>query len=177
MSESEAHKQIMDNVAKGVRLAMRGESPKEVAELFYQELGKDISPPRRVWWLKLLAELAYQLREERGVVMGVGHQLEAAAESQAVERLEDRELPVPPRSAANDFADEVVRGWLGPDGFEIIVNPFMLEPPSWGIALVDIARNVARASLEPDTVLASIKQLFEAEWDNPTDTVKDSHDG
>lgn len=84
---------------------------------------------------------------------------------------ETRELPAPPRSAANEQAREVLRAWHGPDGFEVMLRPFHLEPGAWGVALCDIARNIALAAPDEhrDAVLDDIRQLLDAEWAKPTD--------
>lgn len=48
------------------------------------------------------------------------------------------------------------------------------DPHAWGIALVDIARHAAKAyalsgQFSENEALQKINQVFDAEWDAPTD--------
>lgn len=86
-----------------------------------------------------------------------------------------RELPIPPSSQLSDEAAEVLRVWINSDrSMDVSLIPAFQDPGAWGILLVDIARHVARAyadsgeATEEDT-LSAIRELFLAEWDNPTD--------
>jgi hypothetical protein len=51
------------------------------------------------------------------------------------------------------------------------------DPGVWGLALVDIARHAANGYAgqgeDPQKALARIRQLFDAEWNAPTDTPQD----
>jgi len=86
-----------------------------------------------------------------------------------------RELPIPPSSALSGQAAEVLRIWINKDrSMDVSLIPAFEEPSAWGVLLVDVARHVARAyaneglAKEEDT-LAAIRDLFQAEWDDPTD--------
>lgn len=86
-----------------------------------------------------------------------------------------KELPVPPTSQMSEKAAEVLRVWINADrNMDVSLISAFAEPAAWGILLVDIARHVARA-YEGDGVcsqaeaLGQIRELFDAEWDRPTD--------
>ncbi|MEM7234506.1 MAG: DUF5076 domain-containing protein [Planctomycetota bacterium] len=96
-------------------------------------------------------------------------------------RKTEGELPTPP-NATDDGTVEVLRVWAGPDEpQQLTLRPIWQDPGAWGLMLADIARHAAAAyadkGADPDQVLARIRELFEAEWENPTDpleTYKDS---
>lgn len=55
-----------------------------------------------------------------------------------------------------------------------IVKPIFDDPGTWGMLLVDIAHHVAHAydavgSIKEEEVLERIKEIFDTEWENPTD--------
>ena len=54
------------------------------------------------------------------------------------------------------------------------VKPTFNSPAAWGLLLVDIAYHVANAyaaggDIEKEEVLERIKEMFDKEWENPTD--------
>jgi hypothetical protein len=57
------------------------------------------------------------------------------------------------------------------------VSPGHPDPAVWGIALVDVARHVAKAyalnfDMSESESLARIRQVFDAEWHHPTEMVE-----
>lgn len=88
-------------------------------------------------------------------------------------------LPVPPRAAVDPASREVLRCWLSDEGFEVMVRCLEFEDPGvWGVALVDVARNIADAAGQDkrQQVLDDIKRVFDAEWDSPTELPRPSLD-
>lgn len=87
-----------------------------------------------------------------------------------------QELPRPP-AAADPQSVEILRVWDTPDGVQVTLNPRWDDPGGWGLLLVDIARHAANAYArqgeDPRRALARIRQLFDAEWNAPTDTPRD----
>jgi len=92
------------------------------------------------------------------------------------------ELPIP-HVALDENAREFLRCFKNGDG-KIVVSfdmdtlthqPDDLDPALWGIVLVDIARNVANAYLPEvrEAVLERILELFNKEWNRPTDWPKE----
>jgi len=82
----------------------------------------------------------------------------------------------PPSIASNAEAREILRAWVTPDWSKLQVSLLThhSDPAVWGIALVDIARHVAKAyelsgSVSENEALARIKRLIDAEWKVPTD--------
>lgn len=85
-----------------------------------------------------------------------------------------QELPIPPSSQLAPHANEVLRVWINADkNMDVTLIPAFADPGAWGLLLVDIARHVARAYANEghneEAVLDSIRQLFIAEWERPTD--------
>ena len=85
----------------------------------------------------------------------------------------------PPPIANKKGSQEILRFWANvTESQELVIEPFWKDPGNWGIALVDIARHLAKAyaarekDLSESEVLARIQELFDAEWSNPTDTPK-----
>jgi hypothetical protein len=89
-----------------------------------------------------------------------------------------RELPVPAAVSSAENAFEIARIWITEDCQHIsLATDIWNDPAAWGLMLVDLARHVARAyeqreGRDPEKVLARIKEGFDAEWNNPTDTPK-----
>ena len=81
----------------------------------------------------------------------------------------------PPPSAHDSRSQEILRTWVtGDGGLEVGLISAFDDPGLWGLMLADIARHAARAyeqdgRMSYDEALAEIKDMFEAEWDNPTD--------
>jgi len=82
----------------------------------------------------------------------------------------------PPEISSNSDAREILRVWVMPEWskMQVALMTASPKPALWGIALVDIARHVAKAyalngTCTEDAALAQIKQLFDAEWGSPTD--------
>ena len=92
-------------------------------------------------------------------------------------------LELPPFDGTE--AIEVLRVWVDRDPVcqtqtqKFVIRPEPCEDPGeWGVLLVDIARQVAHAYAAAaeqqkeevySAVLETIKALFDAEWNNPTE--------
>lgn len=81
-----------------------------------------------------------------------------------------------PRSIAreNPEAVEVLRVWALPGHAQkLALRTTWKDAGAWGLLLVDIARHAAQAyereGEDAATVLARIREFFEAEWKRPTD--------
>lgn len=90
------------------------------------------------------------------------------------------QLSLPPVSARDD-AIEVLRVWAVPgEGQEFSVQPTWEDPGAWGLLFVDLARYLAyvyeQEGKNGQEVLARIRELFDAEWDAPTDQPQDVSD-
>lgn len=72
--------------------------------------------------------------------------------------------------------DELVRVWAAAGAQHVtLATGLWDDPAAWGLALVDLARHVARAYAQtqgkpPAAVLRRIREGFDAEWGNATDT-------
>lgn len=82
----------------------------------------------------------------------------------------------PPPLAASPEAKEILRLWVTPDWgqMQVSVSPNHSDPGVWGIALVDVARHVAKAyalnsGLSETQSLQRIRQALDAEWSYPTE--------
>ena len=86
------------------------------------------------------------------------------------------ELAIPPIAKSDTRAIELVRVWVAAGSQHVTLRAqAWSDPAAWGIALVDLARHVARAFEEVQgrpsrETLQRIRAGFEAEWDEPTDT-------
>jgi hypothetical protein len=85
------------------------------------------------------------------------------------------ELRVPPQVASQPDAREVLRVWIsnGSQHFVLRADEWD-DPAAWGLLLVDIARNAARAQAQrvggtAESALERIRAGFDAEWEHPTD--------
>ena len=83
------------------------------------------------------------------------------------------ELPIPGDAVGNDSA-EILRVWIVNGGMHVSLQQGFDDPRIWGIALVDMARHVARVYeregvMTEAEALDSIKSLFDAEWNHMTD--------
>jgi hypothetical protein len=85
------------------------------------------------------------------------------------------ELIVPPAAQSGRAAVELLRAWVVDGSLHCTLAPEVWdEPANWGIMLADVARHVANAlaereSVDPQPILASIAELFNAELTSPTD--------
>jgi len=87
-------------------------------------------------------------------------------------------LDPPPIAQANSSAVEVLRVWAAPGSpQQLTLRTTWKDPGAWGLMLVDIARHAAQAygneGQDPKIVLARIRELFDAEWTQPTDAPED----
>ena len=84
-------------------------------------------------------------------------------------------LEPPPMATSTSDAVEVLRVWAAPGKpQQVVLNPIWKDAGAcWGLVLVDVARHAAGAYAQQGhdraTVLARIRELFEAEWAEPTD--------
>ena len=86
-----------------------------------------------------------------------------------------RELEVPPIATSESDAVEAVRVWASPGhSQQVTLRTTWNDPGAWGLMLADIARHAVKAytneGRDPAEVLARIREMFEAEFANPTDT-------
>src|SRR5262245_17026949 len=87
-------------------------------------------------------------------------------------------LDVPPIAAKSRDAVEVARVWVAGGGQHVSLRPEVWEDPgAWGILLVDLARHLARAYQQAsgrpsEETMVRIRELFDAEWERPTDEPK-----
>ncbi len=88
------------------------------------------------------------------------------------------ELPVPAPALGDANARELVRMWAASGAQHVaIATGLWKDPAAWGLALVDLARHVARAyaqteAMEERAALRRIREGFDAEWSSPTDRPK-----
>lgn len=91
---------------------------------------------------------------------------------------EPNALQIPATVAGDPKATEIARIWAAHGQQHVQLRSGVWEDPgSWGIMLVDLARHVANA-YEQDgrgdyfEVLSRIHDIFEAEWNSPTDIAR-----
>ncbi|MDG3002333.1 DUF5076 domain-containing protein [Paludisphaera mucosa] len=83
-------------------------------------------------------------------------------------------LPPPADVALDPRAVEIARVWITSEGQRASLAATLWDDPAaWGLMLVDLARQVAKAFAaeqggEAAEVLARIREGFDAEWDHPT---------
>ena len=86
------------------------------------------------------------------------------------------ELPIPPAAQDDPRSIELARIWAaGGRQHVTLATGLWNDPAGWGIMLVDLARHVASAYHQAEgrpvaATLARIKQGFDAEWGNATDS-------
>ena len=87
-------------------------------------------------------------------------------------------LEIPPAAKGDPKAAEIARISAAHGQQHVHLRSGMWEDAgNWGIMLVDLARHVANA-YEQDgrgdyfQVLARIREIFDAEWDSPTDIAR-----
>jgi len=90
-------------------------------------------------------------------------------------------LKLPPIAETNPQAVEVLRVWAAPGSpQQLTLRTTWKDAGTWGLLLVDVARHAARAyareGQDPTAVLRRIRELFDAEWSNPTDEPEDITD-
>ena len=84
------------------------------------------------------------------------------------------ELEKPPIASERN-AFEILRVWAGKDlPQQYSLHTTWDDPGAWGLLLVDIARHTAKAyanlgDYSEREALERIRQLFDAEWESPTD--------
>jgi hypothetical protein len=77
-------------------------------------------------------------------------------------------------AAANPRAVEVLTVWAAPNSpQQFVLRTNWDDPGAWGLVLVDVARHVANAyareGRDRSETLERIRELFDAEWAEPTD--------
>ena len=92
----------------------------------------------------------------------------------ASERIVGRELQPPPLARLTPESFEVLRVWTQAGiSQQVALTTAWKDPGAWGLMLVDIARHAAKAyereGFTAKEVLQRIRELFDAEWDSPTD--------
>ncbi|MBX3442556.1 MAG: DUF5076 domain-containing protein [Planctomyces sp.] len=86
------------------------------------------------------------------------------------------QLPIPDSAAADQDARQVLSIWSTNEGTQVALDPWIYDDPGcWGLLLADLVKHVARAyeaSTGADSirVVARVRELFDAEWEHPTDT-------
>lgn len=88
-----------------------------------------------------------------------------------------RELPIPRPVANEQKAFEIARVWIVAGGGQYVslATNVMGDGRAWGILLANLARHAAAAAqqtrgIDANQTLAQIKEAFDTEWANPTDT-------
>jgi len=85
------------------------------------------------------------------------------------------ELIVPPEALEDENATEVLRAWIAHEQLYCVLKPEGFDDVGgWGILLADVARHIANGlgearGLDREESLQRIRELFEAEFDQPTD--------
>ena len=88
------------------------------------------------------------------------------------------QLDPPPIAHTDSRAIEILRVWAAPGGpQQLTLRTTWKDAGAWGLTLVDIARHAAQAYASEGhdlkIVLARIRELFDKEWENPTDDPKE----
>lgn len=91
---------------------------------------------------------------------------------------EERALNPPPLAETSAEAVEVLRVWATPGKpQQLVLRTTWPDPGAWGLILVDIARYAVKAyakeGRDESATLARIREVFDAEWANPTDAPED----
>ena len=86
----------------------------------------------------------------------------------------EHELSIPEPALADPAARELLRVWAARDAQHVsIATGLWKDRAAWGIALVDLARHIARAyeltGKDGKIALERIRAGFDAEWSHPTD--------
>jgi len=93
-------------------------------------------------------------------------------------RSHKKALDVPPIAENDPEAIEVLRVWAAPGSpQQLTLRTTWEDPGAWGLLLVDVARHAIKAyeneGRDPRDVLMRLKELWNAEWEEPTDEPKD----
>jgi|SRR6266851_2036731 len=86
-----------------------------------------------------------------------------------------RELIVPAEALEDEQSTEVLRAWIAHEHLYCVLKPEGFDDVGgWGILLADVARHIANGlaearGLDKGESLQRIRQLFEAEFEQPTD--------
>jgi hypothetical protein len=94
--------------------------------------------------------------------------------------IEANALEIPATVKGDPNATEIARIWAAHGQQHVYLRSGLWKDAgNWGIMLVDLARHVANAYEQDERgdyfeVLARIRQLFDAEWDSPTDIAQGS---
>jgi len=88
------------------------------------------------------------------------------------------QLQPPPIAESEPEAVEVLRVWAAPGSpQQLTLRTTWKDAGAWGLMLVDIARHASKAyaseGKDPKAVLKRIRDLFDAEWEKPTDEARD----
>jgi len=84
-------------------------------------------------------------------------------------------LDPPPSIEQAKWSIELLRTWAADGQQHVSIRwDYFEDPGVWGIALVDLARHLARAyaqgaGRDPAAVMHAIRDAFDAEWERPTD--------
>ncbi|QDU59112.1 DUF5076 domain-containing protein [Aeoliella mucimassa] len=84
-------------------------------------------------------------------------------------------LEIPPAALADDQAVEIARIWgAGGKQHVTLASGIWKDPGNWGIMLVDLATHIANAYEQNSLCtkrqcLDRIKDVFDSEWQEPTD--------
>jgi hypothetical protein len=90
----------------------------------------------------------------------------------------DHALLIPEPAVQDPNSTEMIRGWVAQKALPCSLRiGTWKDPAAWGILLADVARHVANAYQESEgrdraRTVKSIRQLFNAELDRPTDEPK-----
>ena len=91
---------------------------------------------------------------------------------------ENNSLLIPEPAVRDPNSTEMIRAWVAQKALHCSLRIGTWKDPSaWGILLADVARHVANAHQESEgrdraATLQSIRKLFNAELDKPTDEPK-----
>ena len=80
----------------------------------------------------------------------------------------------PPPAALAQGGQEVLRAFIVDNGLQVSLRRSFEDSAAWGIMLADIARHASRiyaleTKVSEEQAMASIRSLFDAELDRPTD--------
>ena len=79
-----------------------------------------------------------------------------------------------PPDAQELGGDEILRAFIVDRGLSVSLQRAFDEPATWGLLLVDVERHVARifasdTGMNEKEALGRNREMFDAEWDRPTD--------
>lgn len=86
-----------------------------------------------------------------------------------------RQLPIPDAAIRDTKALELLRVWAASGQQHVaLATGVWSDPASWGIMLVDLAKHIANTyeqsnGSDRESVLARLKEGFDAEWTTQTD--------